>query len=162
MGRDYPNDSIAENGQNPEMSPGDLRRLAVTQTPVKNHQLTLMWKTLKKKKKTTTTTTTEKTMEHESDGDTNSNWWNRYSHQRISKETRGLWNKRTSGDHSNYRIIEIGQNTKKILEDLRRFAITQTPMENHQLMLVWKTLKWEKNSNNKWRFHTTNWWDCTR
>ena len=26
---------------------GDLRRLAVTQTPVKNHQLTLMWKTLK-------------------------------------------------------------------------------------------------------------------
>ena len=32
---------------NPEMSPGDLRRLAVTQTPVKNHQLTLMWKTLK-------------------------------------------------------------------------------------------------------------------
>ena len=36
-----------ENGQNPEMSPGDLRRLAVTQTPVKNYHLTLMWKTLK-------------------------------------------------------------------------------------------------------------------
>ena len=45
--RDYPNDTIAENGQNPETSPGDLKRLAVTQTPVKNHQLTLMWKTLK-------------------------------------------------------------------------------------------------------------------
>ena len=41
-GRDYPNDSIAKNGQNPETSPGDLRRLAVTQTTVKNHQLTLM------------------------------------------------------------------------------------------------------------------------
>ena len=41
-GRDYPNDSTAENGQNPETSPGDLRRLAVTQTPVKNHQLALM------------------------------------------------------------------------------------------------------------------------
>ena len=27
---------------NTEKSPGDLRRLAVTQTPVKNHQLTLM------------------------------------------------------------------------------------------------------------------------
>ena len=40
--RDYPNDSIAKYGQNPETSPGDLRRLAVTQTPVKNHQLTLM------------------------------------------------------------------------------------------------------------------------
>ena len=38
-GRDYPNDSIAGNSQNPETSPGDLRRLAVTQTPVKNHQL---------------------------------------------------------------------------------------------------------------------------
>ena len=24
-GRDYPNDSIANNGQNPETSPGDLR-----------------------------------------------------------------------------------------------------------------------------------------
>ena len=34
-GRDYPNDSIAENGQKAETSPGDLRRLAVTQTLVK-------------------------------------------------------------------------------------------------------------------------------
>ena len=33
--------SIIENGQNTDKSPGDLRRLAVTQTPVKNHQLTL-------------------------------------------------------------------------------------------------------------------------
>ena len=41
-GRDYPNDSIAEDCQNPDTSPGDLRRLAVTQTPVKNHLLTLM------------------------------------------------------------------------------------------------------------------------
>ena len=46
-GRDYPNDSIAKNDQNPETSPRDLRRLAVTQTQLKNHQLTLMWKTLK-------------------------------------------------------------------------------------------------------------------
>ena len=30
-----------------EMSPGDLRRLDVTQISVKNHQITLMWKTLK-------------------------------------------------------------------------------------------------------------------
>ena len=34
--------SIIENGQNTEKSLGDLRRLAVTQTPVKDHQLTLM------------------------------------------------------------------------------------------------------------------------
>ena len=36
------NDSIAEDCQNTEPSPGDLRRLAVTQTPVKNHQLILL------------------------------------------------------------------------------------------------------------------------
>ena len=45
--RDYTNDSIAESDQNTETSAGDLRRLAVTQTPVKNHLLTLMWRTLK-------------------------------------------------------------------------------------------------------------------
>ena len=35
MGGDHPNNSIIENGQNTKKSPGDLRRLAVTQTPVK-------------------------------------------------------------------------------------------------------------------------------
>ena len=39
---DHPNDSIIQDGQNIDKNPGDLRRLAVTQTPVKNHQLTLM------------------------------------------------------------------------------------------------------------------------
>ena len=39
---DHPNNSIIENGQNTEKSPGDLRRPAVTQFPVKDHQLTLM------------------------------------------------------------------------------------------------------------------------
>ena len=43
---DHPNNSIIENGKKTEKSPGDLRRLAVTQSPVKGHQLTLMWKTL--------------------------------------------------------------------------------------------------------------------
>ena len=46
MSGDHPNYSISDNGQNPEKSPGDLRRLAVTQSPVKDHELTLMWKTL--------------------------------------------------------------------------------------------------------------------
>ena len=43
---DHPNNSIIEDDQNTEKSPGDLRRLVVTQSPVKDHQLTLMWKTL--------------------------------------------------------------------------------------------------------------------
>ena len=34
---DHPNYYIIENGQNTKKSPGDLRRLAVTQTPVKDH-----------------------------------------------------------------------------------------------------------------------------
>ena len=38
--REHPNNSIIENGQNTKKSPGDLRRLAVTQSPVKDHQLT--------------------------------------------------------------------------------------------------------------------------
>ena len=39
---DHPNYYIIEDGQNPETSPGDFWRHAVTQTPVKDHQLTLM------------------------------------------------------------------------------------------------------------------------
>ena len=39
---DYPNYNITENNQNTEKSPGDLRRFAVTQTPVRDHQLKLM------------------------------------------------------------------------------------------------------------------------
>ena len=39
---DHPNDSIDENCQNTKKSSGDLRRLAVTQTSVKTHRLSLM------------------------------------------------------------------------------------------------------------------------
>ena len=47
MYKDCPNYSIIEVSQNSEKSPGDLWRLAVTQTPVKDHQQTLIGKTLK-------------------------------------------------------------------------------------------------------------------
>ena len=55
-------------------------------------------------------------MEHESNCDTNYYWctWNNPS--KISKET---GNKRTSGDHPDYKIIKISQNTKKRAGDLR-------------------------------------------
>ena len=42
MSGNHPNYGTIENGQNTEKSPGDLRRLAVTQSPVKDHQLKLM------------------------------------------------------------------------------------------------------------------------
>ena len=49
----------------------------------------------------------------------NCNWRSWYRHRRIDKGTGGFGNKRTSGDHTNYCIIEIGQNTEKGPRDLR-------------------------------------------
>ena len=43
----------------------------------------------------------------------------------IIKGTGGLVSWETSGDHPNYSIIEIGQNTEKSPGDLR-FAVVQT------------------------------------
>ena len=63
------------------------------------------------------------------------------NHQRTNKGTGVLEYKRMSGDHPNYCIIEISQNTVKSSGDLRRHAVTQTPVKDHQLMLMWKTLK---------------------
>ena len=37
-----------------------------------------------------------------------------------------------SGDHRDYSIIKIGQNSQKSPGDLRRLAVTQTPVKNHQ------------------------------
>ena len=93
----------------------------------------------------------KKTVEYERDDHTNCNWCFWYSHQKIGTRTGGLGNKRTGRDCLNYYIIEISQNTEKSPGDLRRLAVSQTPVENHQLTLMWKTLKEKDNSN------TTNW-----
>ena len=45
--RDNPNYCIVEIGQNTEKSPGGLRRLTVTQTLVKDHQLALEEKSIR-------------------------------------------------------------------------------------------------------------------
>ena len=50
----------------------------------------------------------------------------------LLKKTGELGNMRTSGDHPNYCIIEIGQNTEKSNGDLMRLAVSQTPVKNHQ------------------------------
>ena len=50
----------------------------------------------------------------------------------IGTGMRGLGNKWTSGDHPNYSIIEIDQNTEKSPGDFRRL-VTQTPVKNHHL-----------------------------
>ena len=83
--RDHEKFNIVEIGQNTEKSPGDFRRLAVTQTPEWNHRLTLLWKTRKgviiewkERHILRRYRRTKKAVEHEGDGDTKCNWrtWN--------------------------------------------------------------------------------------
>ena len=83
-------------------------------------------------------------MEHEGDSDTSSNWcvWN--NSKRIGKGTGRQGDKNKRGEHPDYSIIKIGQNTEKRSGDLMRLALIQTPVEKHQLTLVGKTLKWVK------------------
>ena len=76
-------------------------------------------------------------MGHVGDGDISCNWsaWN--DPQRLSKGTRRLGNKRTSGDHPGSNIIKIGQNSENSPSDLRRLIA----VENHQLTLLGKLSK---------------------
>ena len=74
------------------------------------------------------TNKTKQTMEHENDSGTNYNRCVRYSHQRIGTGSWGFENNRMIGDHPNYSIIKIGQNTEKNRADLRWLAVTQTQM----------------------------------
>ena len=58
--------------------------------------------------------------------------------KKIVKKTGGLRNKRTRGDHPGYSFIKVGQNTEKGPGNLRKLAVTQTSVEDHQLTPVWK------------------------
>ena len=86
----------------------------------------------KKDKYLNLTTELKKTMEHESDNYTNCDWCFWYSPQKIIKRTGGIGRRRTSGDHPNYSIIENGQNAEKSPGDLKRLAVTQTSVKDHQ------------------------------
>ena len=76
-----------------------------------------------------------KNYEHEHDGDTNRNWCTWNNSERTDKGTRRLRNYRLRRDHPDYSIIKIDQNTEKSLGDMRRLAVTQTPVKDHQLTL---------------------------
>ena len=54
----------------------------------------------------------------------------------IIKANGGLGGWRTSGDHPNYFTIDSGQNTEKSPGDLRRHAVTQAPVKDHQQKLM--------------------------
>ena len=59
----------------------------------------------------------------------------------LVQELQENGNKRTSGDHLNYSIIVVSQNTEKSPADLRRLAVIQPPTRYHWQLLVWKTRK---------------------
>ena len=50
-------------------------------------------------------------------------------------------NSGTSWDYLIYSIVKIGQNTENSPRDLKRLAITQNPVNDHQLKLVRKTAR---------------------
>ena len=58
----------------------------------------------------------ETSVEYDSDGDTNCDWYAWYSHQRISTGTGGLGNKRTSGDHQTTALLRSPRILIKVLE----------------------------------------------
>ena len=78
----------------------------------------------------------KKSEKKDNDNYTTRDWYFCYSHQRIIKETGGLGSSRASEDHPNFNIIEIGQNTKRSPGDLKRLAVTQTPVKDHLLKLM--------------------------
>ena len=90
----------------------------------------------------------EKAIEQEGDSDTNCNScvWN--GPHKLGKGTDKVGNQSKNWDHPDYSIIEIRQNTEMSAADLKRLAVTQTPVKDYQLMLVWKTCKDYINNNN--------------
>ena len=75
-------------------------------------------------------------MEHEGDNYTKCDWYFWYSNKRIIKGGGELGSWQPSGDHPNDSIIENDQNTENIPGNLRRLAVTQTPLKDHQLTLM--------------------------
>ena len=76
---------------------------------------------------------TKNTMDYKGDNDTGCNWYTWNKLQRIGVEIGKLLNK-WNGGHPDNRIVKIGQNTEKSPGDLRRVAVTQTSVKNHQMV----------------------------
>ena len=113
-----------------------IRELAELSTLLSRQITEWNWKKVKRGKSTKPYLGIEKTVEHESDDYTNYNWCSWYGHQRIGTRTGRLGTNGTGRDCPNYRIVEIGQNTEKSPGDLKRLAVTQTPVRNSQLTLI--------------------------
>ena len=56
-----------------------------------------------------------------------------------------ILNKRKSGDHTNYCLIKVGQNTEESPGDLRKLVVTQNPVKKTSANIGVKNLKRSKN-----------------
>ena len=130
--RDHTHYRIIKITQNTEKSPGHSRRFVVTQNPVGNYQLMLVGKTFKRVKNNNYDNNILKP-ESIKENETQKILW---EIEGQIKTIQTSW--RMSGDHPNYSIIENGQNTEKSPGDLRRLAVTQTPVKDHQVTLIVK------------------------
>ena len=59
----------------------------------------------------------------------------------LAQGLENLEKKRTRRDNPNNSFIKIAHDTKKSPGYLRRLAVTQTPVRNHRVRLVWKAQK---------------------
>ena len=64
------------------------------------------------------------------------NWrlWN--GSKRLDKGSGTVGNRDTNGDNPKYSIVEISHRTEKIPENLKRLAVSQTPVKDYPLTLV--------------------------
>ena len=59
----------------------------------------------------------------------------------LEKRQKEYRNQRTSQDHPDKSIIKISSNTHKSSGGMRKFAVTESPVKDLPLKLVWKTHK---------------------
>ena len=94
-------------------------------------------------------------MKHESYGDTNCNWYTQNDPQRFDKGAESIGNRKTSGDHPNYSIVKIDQNTKRLKKtfyhSIERLS-ANTGMKNAQgviiILIIKEQRKTTTNTNN--------------
>ena len=62
-------------------------------------------------------------------------------------EKKKSWKLRKNWNCTNHRIVKIGLDIDKSPGNLKRLAVIQTLVKDHQLILVWKTHKDDNNTN---------------
>ena len=77
-------------------------------------------------------------MDHEGDGGISCNRFTWNDFKMIGKGTGKIGNQKTSRNHPSYSFVKISQNIEKSPGDLRRIAVSQTPVKDHELALVGK------------------------